>query len=310
MTDKKIEQELELILCIWYLITFKNQTKALLDSESELNAMSQTFVQLLGFKIRKTYVEAQKIEGTTLETYEMVVSTFSVSDKDRRERFFEESFLLANVRPDIVLGKPFLTMSNANVDFQARDLQWRSYTTREVLPTTKQVEQIGKKEFAVVALDPEYKAFVVHIAALNVDLGDKVHPSRRTQIAHLKADKAPTKDPSEYVDFADVFSPKLAAELPEHTEINDHVIELVDNRQSSYGPIYSLGPMKLEMLKAYIKNNLVSGFIRPSKSLVGALIFLDKKPDGSLRLCVDYQGLNNLSIKNRYPLPLVGESFD
>ncbi len=53
----------------------------------------------------------------------MVVSTFSVSDKDGRERFFEESFLLANVRSDIVLEIPFLTMSNANVNFQARDLQ-------------------------------------------------------------------------------------------------------------------------------------------------------------------------------------------
>ncbi len=53
----------------------------------------------------------------------MVVSTFSVSDKDGRERFFEESFLLADVSPDVVLGMPFLTMNNADVDFQARDLQ-------------------------------------------------------------------------------------------------------------------------------------------------------------------------------------------
>ncbi len=53
----------------------------------------------------------------------MVVSIFSVLDKDGRERFFEESFLLANVSPHIVLGMPFLTMSNADVDFQARDLQ-------------------------------------------------------------------------------------------------------------------------------------------------------------------------------------------
>ncbi len=52
----------------------------------------------------------------------MVVSTFSVSDKDGKERFLEESFLLADVRPDIVLGMPFLTMSNADVDFQAWDL--------------------------------------------------------------------------------------------------------------------------------------------------------------------------------------------
>ncbi len=53
----------------------------------------------------------------------MVVSTFSVLDKDERERFFEVSFLLADVRPDIVLGISFLTMSNADGNFQARDLQ-------------------------------------------------------------------------------------------------------------------------------------------------------------------------------------------
>ncbi len=53
----------------------------------------------------------------------MVVSIFSVLDKDDRERFFEENFLLADGKPDIVLEIPFLTMSNADVDFQARDLQ-------------------------------------------------------------------------------------------------------------------------------------------------------------------------------------------
>ncbi len=66
---------------------------------------------------------------------------------------------------------------------------------------------------------------VVHIATLNVNSDDEMHPSRRAQIAYLKADEAPTEVPSEYVDFADVFSPKLAAELPEHTGINDYVIE-------------------------------------------------------------------------------------
>ena len=50
-------------------------------------------------------------------------------------------------------------------------------------------------------------------------------------------------------------------------------------------------------------------FILP-KSPAGAPILFDKKPDGSLCLCVDYWGLNNITIKNRYPLPLVGESLD
>ncbi len=68
--------------------------------------------------------------------------------------------------------------------------------------------------------------------------------------------------------------------------------------------------MELETLKPYIKNNLASSFIWPFKSPAGAPILFDKKPDSSLRLCVDYQGLNNLTIKNQYPLPLVGELLD
>ena len=111
-----------------------------------------------------------------------------------------------------------------------------------------------------------------------------MHPLKRAQIAHLKANKAFIKVFSKYADFANVFSSKLAAKLSEHIRINNHAIELVNDRQFPYGPIYSLEPMELEILKAYIKNNLANGFIRPSKSSVGALIFFDKKSDGRLRL--------------------------
>ncbi len=140
MTDKITEEELERVSCIWYPVTFKNKTEVLLDSESEVNIISQAFAQQLGLKIRKTNVRAQKINSTTLETYGLVVSTFSMSDKDKRERFFEESYLLADVSPDIVLGMLFLTMSNTDIDFQAWDLQWRFYTIGEVLLTTRRVE--------------------------------------------------------------------------------------------------------------------------------------------------------------------------
>ena len=68
--------------------------------------------------------------------------------------------------------------------------------------------------------------------------------------------------------------------------------------------------MELETLKAYIETHLKTGFIWPSKSPAGAPILFDKKPDGSLRLYVDYRGLNNLTIKNWYPLPLIGKSLD
>ncbi len=116
--------------------------------------------------------------------------------------------------------------------------------------------------------------------------------------------------PSKSAYFADVFSPKLVAELSKHTGINDHAIELVDDQWPPYGSIYSLEPVELEIFKTYIENKLANDFIKPSKSPAGAFILFNKKLDRCLRLCVDYWDSNNLTIKNRYPLPLVGESLD
>ncbi len=137
-----------------------------------------------------------------------------------------------------------------------------------------------------------------------------MHPLSKAQIAHPKADEAFSEVPSEYTDFVDVFSPKFAIELLEHTRINNHAIKFVNDWQPPYGFIYSLESMELETLKTYIENNLVNDFSKSSKFPVRALIIFNKKPNGSLRLCVDYWGLNNLIIKNWYPLLFVGESLD
>ena len=135
-----------------------------------------------------------------------------------------------------------------------------------------------------------------------------IHPDKATQIASSLTEQV--KIPDKYSDFTDVFSKEKARVLPERTELNEHTIDLEDGKQPPYGPIYSLGPVELETLKTYIEIHFKTGFIWPSKSPAGAPILFDKKPDGSLRLCVDYRGLNNLTIKNRYPLPLIGESLD
>ena len=152
---------------------------------------------------------------------------------------------------------------------------------------------------------------MVHVAALEAPLaGMAIHTSQAAQISALIQNKVPTKVLPKYADYADVFSFDLAIELPENTGIHKHAIELQDGKQPLYGPIYSLGPVELETLKTYIKTHLKIGFIWPSKSSAGAPILFDKKPDSSFWLCVDYWGLNNLMIKNWYPLPLIGEPLD
>ena len=88
-----------------------------------------------------------------------------------------------------------------------------------------------------------------------------MHPSRKAQIAYLKADKVLIKVFSKYADFANVCSPKLAAKLPEYMKINNHIIKLVNNQQPSYSSIYNMGLVELEMLKTYIKINMTKDFI-------------------------------------------------
>ncbi len=77
-------------------------------------------------------------------------------------------------------------------------------------------------------------------------------------------------------------------ELPENTGINKHVIELIEEKQPLYEPIYALSLVELETLRIYIKTHLKTGFIWCSKSLVDAPILFAKKRDGSLYLCIDY----------------------
>lgn len=157
-------------------ISFKDQTEALLDLKSGINVMNQVFTFQLDLQIQQTNVRALKIDETTLRTYKIVVSIFFVSDQDRKKRFFEKSFFWADIKPDIVLSMLFLTMNNANLDFQAKDLKQRCYTIEDILPTTKKVKLIGKKEFAATALDLEYETFVVYVNAFGENLGDEMYP--------------------------------------------------------------------------------------------------------------------------------------
>ncbi len=115
--------------------------------------------------------------------------------------------------------------------------------------------------------------------------------------------------PKAYRDLADVFSPINANSLPPHRD-EDHAIELKPGEKSPFGPLYNLSEYHLKTLREYIDENLANGFIRTSKFSAGALVFFTPKPDGTLRLCVNYRGLNSMTIKNRYLLPLIDEILD
>ncbi|KAK9004984.1 hypothetical protein V6N11_042434 [Hibiscus sabdariffa] len=71
-----------------------------------------------------------------------------------------------------------------------------------------------------------------------------------------------------------------------------------------------MAPSELEELRCQLNELLDAGFIRPSKAPYGAPVLFQKKHDGSLRMCIDYWALNKLTMKNKYPIPLIADLFD
>jgi hypothetical protein len=115
--------------------------------------------------------------------------------------------------------------------------------------------------------------------------------------------------PSEYSAYAEGASEEDAKALAEHGP-NDLTIDLTPGGVPPYHPLYNLSRTELELLREYLEEYVARGWIRRSKSSAGAPILFAKKKDGSMRLCVDYRGLNKVTIKNRHPLPLIMESLD
>ena len=106
------------VLCIQYPINFRQKyVLALFDLGSKINAIHPTFAKELGLVIRATKIRAQKINNIILDTFEILVAVFSVTDKAHRVKFFEQIFLVANVSPEVVLGMLFVILNSTNIDF-------------------------------------------------------------------------------------------------------------------------------------------------------------------------------------------------
>src|SRR6202522_55532 len=113
--------------------------------------------------------------------------------------------------------------------------------------------------------------------------------------------------PEEYHDYLDIFSKEKAHRFPEPRSW-DHKIEMKEGFEPKSFKNYNLTPAEQLELDKFLKENLEKG--RPSQSPMASPFFFVSKKDGKLRPCQDYQYLNDWTIKNAYPLPLISEIID
>jgi hypothetical protein len=128
---------------------------------------------------------------------------------------------------------------------------------------------------------------------------------------HVKVNQLDASQGSEVPvvnEFPDVFPEELPG-MPPDRDI-EFVIELKPSTTPIYKTPYRMATPELAELKEHIKELLEIGFIRPSSSPWGAPVIFVSKKDDTQRLCVDYRALNEVTVKNKYPLPKIDDLFD
>jgi hypothetical protein len=109
-------------------------------------------------------------------------------------------------------------------------------------------------------------------------------------------------------DFPDVFPEKLPG-MPPDREV-EFVIDLLPGTAPISKWPYMMSVEELKELKKQLTELQEAGYIRPSSSPWGAPVLFIQKKDGSQRMCVDYRSLNDVTVKNKYPLPRIEDLFD
>jgi len=203
--------------------------------------------------------------------------------------------------------------------------------TRQTAPVQLQIELFHRESIYFYIIDsPRYEIILgypwlsTHGPVLSWNHGELTHwsefcrnhcmPVNMPQqclatFAEDPASASSFKIPAYYQDFSDVFSKSKASQLPPHRPW-DCTIDLLPNAMPPKSKVYPLSRHESKAMEDYIEEALNLGFIRPSTSPAAAGFFFVEKRDGGLRPCIDYRGLNNVTLKFLYPLPHVPAALE
>ena len=115
--------------------------------------------------------------------------------------------------------------------------------------------------------------------------------------------------PPEYHNFADIFQAAEKQSLPERG-LHNHAIDLKLGQQPPFRKLYSMSPAELNVLKVYLDDTMKAGIVCKLISPAASPVMFVLKSDSSLQLVIDYRHLNNITIKNCYPLPLISDMLN
>ena len=315
------------------LIGLSSTIQALIDSGATLNFINESLVSALSLATEScSPIQVSLADGRVLaHSNRQVTLKFTIAGVPQIQTFIVAPLGIHS----IILGMPWLETVNPDIDWKLKSVKTRTgaalltpESTPESVPSCQPKPQsrtkikskstrqkksrrpcpplvskpkpIRPKVLLTRRIDPKDQVYLLHLDVITP------LPEYLSSIAESLETKK-LEIPEQYHDLVEVFSKAKAHELHPHHGHLDHHIPLEEGAKPVFGPIYNISETELQVLKNYIDENLCKGFIRPSTSPFGSPVLFVKKPDGSLHLCIDYRALNWITIKNRYPLPLISK---
>jgi hypothetical protein len=326
-----------------FITTIQLQEKpvtAMIDSGASGNFITQDTVERnrLPTQKKNQAYRLRVVDGTTAQgTVDTETQLITATVRKHREEI--QFDVLEHANYPVILGKPWLRKHNPTINWRTHEIQFadcscgitpsRMSSEKTVTPpsggwcrdTHTKITKTRRERGIEANHSVDYAS---HDTKPSIQLNEsgrggydtsgtqkpRSDTSRKTQTSGNTSEVPQGKVPDEYKEFEQLFQKKPPeSELPEHQEW-DHEIPIEPGKKPSFGPIYQLSAKELQTLREYLDENLKRKFIRPSKSPAGHPILFVPKKDGTIRLCVDYRSLNNITVKNRYALPLISELQD
>ena len=287
----------------------------MIDSGATGNFISRDLVRANDLPTRKKdqQYDLQMADGSTSSTGRIDEETLPLPTAIQRHHEEIIFDVVGMATHHVILGMPWLNKHNPDIDWKKRVLRFgRTGNVTSIKPMSRQWTTMDEKQ--------SRRPAEVCVTSVSKNKGDfqkrRSDSSATSRVPRGNEERAnegndaPSDIPHDYDKWAHLFEEETDARaLPKHQPW-DHEIELEPGKEPTFGPIYALSEKELGVLRGYIDENLKKGFIRESKSPAGYPILFAPKKDGKLRLCVDYRKLNDITIKNRYPLPNIGELQD
>src|SRR5712672_3318109 len=279
----------------------RTEAPTLLDSGATVNFINLNYAKWLKLPFKRLPYERPlfNVDGSTNKTGTLKYYT-DLEVQTGKKRTNMRFFLADLGEHKVILGYPWFAANQPKIDWA------RGWIDTTQLPLVLRSPNAVKPQFnpSTHDLPDPMEEEILYIG--RVIIGSQI--ARQTMSSTLEEEhNKPQLNPipTEYRRHAKVFSEEAAQRFPE-TRIWDHAIELKPGAPATLpGKIYALTQLEQAELAKFVKEHLAKGYIKPSKSPYAAPFFFIKKKDGKLRPVQDYRRLNEWTIHNRYPLPLI-----